>query len=76
MMRSDQSRYKGLWEIDLVAFTQLMRTVGTDMPTTLIRVFDEERQDWFVWQGYGKPPKHIRAKVEQLKKPPKTTPPS
>lgn len=65
---SDHSRNKGLWRIELTTFSELMREVGNDMPTYYVRSFDTKEGDWFVWQGHGQPPIHIRKKLAELKK--------
>ncbi|MEX1203827.1 MAG: hypothetical protein WEB85_01140 [Dongiaceae bacterium] len=67
LVTSDRSRYKGLWQVDLIEFVRLMRVVGNDMPSSVIRVFDIARNDWFVWQGDGKPPAHVRDELRRLR---------
>jgi len=61
LVTSEKSRFKGLWEISLADFLNLMRLVGGDIPSraSFVRGADG---DWIVWQGHGEPPRHIREK--------------
>ena len=64
---SDQTRYDALWLINLERFIQLMREVGKDYPSIGLRILDIDKNDWFVWQGNGEPPPHVKRKIEKIR---------
>jgi hypothetical protein len=51
---SDNSSEKGLYRIELKAFTDLMRDVGRDYPSTFVRRRVGDK--WWIWTGDGEPP--------------------
>lgn len=64
---SDRKRYEGVWLVELREFLRLMRDVGRDNPSTLIRVFDRKKNDWFIWQGDGEPPRHVAQRLNAIR---------
>lgn len=63
---SDQKKYESLWLVDLGRFIELMRQVGKDYPSVGYKVFDPDENDWFVWNGHGEPPPHIKRHINHL----------
>lgn len=40
-------------------FVNLMRSIGSDYPSSMRRVFNDEKNDWEVWSGHGEPPAEV-----------------
>lgn len=64
---SDQEKYEALWLVDIGRFVDLMRQVGMDYPSVGYRVFDVDKNDWFVWNGHGEAPPHIKSHIDRLR---------
>ncbi|MEN5084025.1 hypothetical protein ABE438_16210 [Bosea sp. TWI1241] len=56
MVTSDHERDRGLIQIDVTAFVELMRLVGEDWPTSVRWVRDPDGIGWRVWAGHGEGP--------------------
>jgi hypothetical protein len=66
LVTSDRKRYDRLWLVRMNAFIGLMRQVGSDYPSNAIRVFNPDKNDWELWQGYGEPPAEFMRRHERL----------
>lgn len=67
LVTSDKKRYNGLWMVSIRDFIKLIRKAANSYPSTLVRVFDRDHNDWFSWRGEGEPPQHIRRKIETIR---------
>lgn len=65
---SDRERDDRLWLVPMEAFINFMRQVGGDYPSTAVRVFDRDKNDWIVWQGHGDPPTEFVRRTNKILK--------
>jgi hypothetical protein len=65
---SDRRRYSDLWHVSIARFTRLMREYADDRPSVSMAVFDPDKNDYFVWQGMNRPPKHVEQAMERIRK--------
>lgn len=56
MVTSDHERDRGLIQIEVAAFLELMRLVGEDWPTSARWVREPNGVGWRVWAGHGDGP--------------------
>jgi hypothetical protein len=63
VVTSDRSRNKHLWQFSLSSYTDLMRRLGADFPSTSIMAFDDAAHEWVRWSGDGEPPPHVKASL-------------
>lgn len=54
-----------LWLVPILAYTDLMRTLGNDYPTECRVVFDGEGKH-YAWRGNGEPPAYITQKLDSI----------
>lgn len=66
LVASDRSR-KFLWQVSVLEFTALMRTVSTDWPSKMIRVYDPASDEWLYWLGNGEPPTEFVEQAERAR---------
>ena len=56
MVTSDHERDRGLYQVDMAAFVELMRLVGSDWPSSARWVREPTGSGWRVWAGHGEAP--------------------
>jgi hypothetical protein len=56
LVTSDRRRGEFLLLVAMDEFVRLMREVGNDYPSTFIKVYNPDKDDYEVWQGDGDPP--------------------
>lgn len=56
MVTSDYERDRGLLQVNIAAFVELMRLVGNDWPTSARWVREPRGDGWRVWAGHGEAP--------------------
>jgi hypothetical protein len=56
MVTSDLERDRGLLQVEIAAFVELMRLVGNDWPTSARWVREPTGDGWRVWAGHGEAP--------------------
>lgn len=56
MVTSDHERDRGLIQVAVTAFVDLMRLVGGDWPTFEHRIREPDGSGWRVWAGHGEAP--------------------
>lgn len=66
LIASDRKQ-KCLWLVSLADFCRVMSDASADYPTNVVRVYDDETDNWFTWTGHGEPPAHIQAKFDALR---------
>ena len=66
-VNSERDRNK-LLLVPIPKFAKLMRDISRDYPSHSHWVFDETKNDWFVWSGYGSPPRDVALKIEAISK--------
>jgi len=65
MVTSDRERERALFEVDLAAYTKLMREAGRDYPSEIRRAFDANRGRWITWTGHGDPPPEVQRRLRE-----------
>lgn len=68
LVSSDKERQRSVMCVRLPDFVKLMRLVAKDYPDNGIQVRDPDTNVWFTWRGNGMPPRHIRTKIDALRK--------
>jgi hypothetical protein len=68
LVTSDRRRGEFLLLVGMAEFVDLMREVGNDYPSTGIRVYDPEKDDYEVWQGDGEPPPEVVERLEAIRR--------
>jgi hypothetical protein len=66
LVTSDRRRYDRLWFVEMLAYVRLMRNVGNDYPPGTTGVFNRDRNDWEMWQGYGDPPVEFQRRMKKI----------
>jgi len=56
LVTSDYEQAKGLVQVEIAAFVDLMRLAATDHPTAIRRTLDSSTGQWRIWTGQGDPP--------------------
>lgn len=56
MVTSDHEQARGLFQVEMVAFVELMRLVAADYPTAIRRTRDDTTSRWRTWAGHREPP--------------------
>lgn len=59
MVTSDHEQAKGLVQVKVAAFVDLMRLVANDYPTAMRRTLDSTTGRWRIWAGHDEPPPEV-----------------
>jgi hypothetical protein len=56
MVTSDQEQARGLVQVEVAAFVDLMRLAANDYPMAMRRTLDSTSGRWRIWAGHEEPP--------------------
>jgi hypothetical protein len=59
MVTSDSERARGLVQVDVAVFVELMRLAANDYPTVVRHTRDDTTGRWRTWAGHGEPPPEV-----------------
>jgi hypothetical protein len=59
MVTSDHEQARGLVQVEVAAFVDLMRLAANDYPTAMRRTLDSVTGRWRIWAGHDEPPPEV-----------------
>jgi len=59
MVTSDHEQARGLVQVEVAAFVDLMRLAANDYPTSMRRTLDRTTGRWRIWAGHDEPPPEV-----------------
>lgn len=59
LVTSDHEQARGLVQVEVAAFVELMRLAANDYPTAIRRTLDSTTGRWRTWTGHDEPPPEV-----------------